>query len=295
MKTEEIEAKSILVRSKIPDADYVANPYTGCQFGCLYCYATFMGRFVGEPRENWGSYVYVKTNAVALARRQLSRWTPEKRQSRVLLSSVTDPYQGVEGRYRLTRGILQALVAAEYPGHVGILTKSPMVLRDVDLLRQLSRAEVGLTVTTTDDNLARFLEVRAPPSGRRLATLRQLGEAGIRTFAFVGPLLPHFRCQPQMLDDLFRAIADTGVEQVYVEHMNLPAYVRGRLRRELLDQPEDVRVTYERAKTEEHREVLGQMVAELVDKHGLGVRFGGAMYHPKMMRAQSTSRSGTGA
>jgi hypothetical protein len=98
-----------------------------------------------------------------------------------------------------------------------------------------------------------------------------------------------------MLDDLFRAIADTGVEQVYVEHMNLPAYVRGRLRRELLDQPEDVRVTYERAKTEEHREVLGQMVAELVDKHGLGVRFGGAMYHPKMMRAQSTSRSGTEA
>src|SRR4030067_3553855 len=99
MKLEEILAKSILVASKLPDTDYVINPYTGCQFGCLYCYATFMGRFVNEPRTNWGNYVYVKINAIEVIKRELESWPLEKRKATVLLSSVTDPYQGAEKKY----------------------------------------------------------------------------------------------------------------------------------------------------------------------------------------------------
>ena len=86
MKIEEVPAKSILVASKLPDADYVANPYTGCQFACAYCYASFMGRFVNEPVTSWGGYVYVKANAVALAQTQLKRWSLRKRKSSILLS-----------------------------------------------------------------------------------------------------------------------------------------------------------------------------------------------------------------
>jgi DNA repair photolyase len=118
----------------------------------------------------------------------------------ILLSSVTDAYQGVEKKYRLTRGILEALAHEPYPGVVGILTKSPLVLRDIDLLAVIPRAHVGLTVTTTDDRLSRFLEVRAPLGSRRLETLAALAARGIETYAFVGPLLPHFRYDREALD-----------------------------------------------------------------------------------------------
>lgn len=162
MNIQEIKAKSVVVKSKLPDTDYVVNPYTGCEFGCLYCYASFMGRFVNEPIDNWGNYVYVKVNAVSVFENELRRWSPERRMASLLLSSVTDPYHGVESTYRLTRGILEILARETYPGVVSILTKSPLVLRDVDVLRRIPHLEVGMTVTTTDDQLSRFLEVRAP-------------------------------------------------------------------------------------------------------------------------------------
>jgi DNA repair photolyase len=111
---KEIEAKTVLVRSKLPDADYVVNPYTGCEFGCQYCYASFTGRFVNEPVANWGNYVYAKVNAVPLFEVELQRMRRAGRAPSLLLSSVTDPYQGAEKKYRLTRGIL----AREHPAGV---------------------------------------------------------------------------------------------------------------------------------------------------------------------------------
>ncbi|MGH7342852.1 MAG: radical SAM protein, partial [Candidatus Rokuibacteriota bacterium] len=226
MKIQEIEAKTVLVASKLPDADYVVNPYTGCQFACAYCYASFMGRFVDEPVARWGEYVYAKVNAPAVVRAELRRWSPRKRRSSVLLSSVTDPYHGIEERYRLSRDILSAFVEATYPGSISVLTKSPLVLRDVDLLRELPDVEVGMTVTTTDDRVSRFLEVKAPTSTRRLRTLDELARRGLRTYAFVGPLLPHFRYAPHLLEAVIRALADAGVRSVYVEHLNLRRYIK---------------------------------------------------------------------
>ncbi|MHC4160251.1 MAG: SPL family radical SAM protein, partial [Planctomycetota bacterium] len=277
IKIEEKEAKSIIVRSKLPDTDYVVNPYTGCQFGCLYCYATFTGRFVNEPRSNWGNYVYVKKNAVELAREQLGKWTDERKHSTILLSSVTDPYHGVEQKYRLTRGILEVMVEENYPGVISILTKSPMVLRDVDLLKRLN-SEVGLTITTTDDKLSRFLEVTAPLATRRLDTLRQLVNDGIQTYAFVGPLLPHFRYQPRLLDKLFGEIASTGTRQVYVEHINLTGSIKERMWKELRQESREVQAVYRGAGTQKHREILTEMVNFLIEKHGLYIRLGGTIY-----------------
>jgi DNA repair photolyase len=281
MKIEHIEAKSIIVSSNIPDKDYVVNPYTGCQFGCLYCYATFMGRFVNEKRSNWGNYVYVKTNAVELAHAQLSTWGKKRKSSSILLSSVTDPYHGIEHKYLLTRGILEAFVEQEYTGPISILTKSPLVLRDVDLFKQLN-SEVGLTITTTDDHLSRFMEVKAPLASRRLETVSKLIKHGIHTYVFVGPLLPHFRFQPDLLDNLFQVIAETGTAEIYVEHINLTTYIKNQMWEVLQGESEDFQAIYQGSQTESHRQILNDMVKELTAKYNLKIRFGGTIYHPEL-------------
>ena len=171
MRITETEAKTMLVGSKLPASDYVVNPYTGCSFACAYCYASFMGRFVGEPIEAWGDYLSVKTNAVEVMKLDLRRLPADKRRSTILLSSVTDAWQGPEKKYRLARGILETLGDDVYPGFVSILTKSPLVLRDIDVLSALQDKEVGVTVTTTDDDIGRFMEARAPLASERLRTL----------------------------------------------------------------------------------------------------------------------------
>ncbi|WP_327747710.1 hypothetical protein OG920_44095 [Streptomyces europaeiscabiei] len=162
MEPVEIEAKTLIQQSRTPSNDYVINPYTGCVLGCAYCFASFAGRQFGRSAKERGEYLYVKKNAVDPARKELARMPEHKRHGTMLLSSVTDPYQGHETRYRLTRGILRELEAVEYPGLVRILTKSPVVTRDIDLLTRLPRAEVGMTVTTADDKVSRWLEVRTP-------------------------------------------------------------------------------------------------------------------------------------
>lgn len=279
MRLAEIEAKSLIQKSKIPSIDYVINPYTGCGLACAYCYASFSGRLVGEPVQAWGDFVYAKRNAVELARRELAKMPEHRRQGTVLLSSVTDPYQGPECDYRLTRGILEALVAHRYPGLVRVLTKSPLVTRDLDLLACLPRVEVGLTVTTTDDRLSRWLEMRAPRASARLQALAALRDAGIATFAFVGPLLPHFVTAPHLLSQLFGQLAGAGVREVYMEHINLKQYIRERMQPLLAAEPGEVQQAYLRARSREHRQQLDAIVPTLLAEHGLRLRFDEVVYH----------------
>lgn len=186
-RVKEIQAKSIIGTTKVPSADYVINPYTGCQFGCMYCFASFMGRFVGENNSDWGNYVYVKTNAVELMQKDILRLMKKSPHPRIAISTVTDPYQGIENKYRLTRGILETFVQHNYQGRVSILTKSPQILKDLDVIKKIPNVEIGITITTSDDRLSRFLEVRAPSANSRLKTLKTLNEAGIKTYVFVGP------------------------------------------------------------------------------------------------------------
>ncbi|MBE0617498.1 MAG: radical SAM protein, partial [Proteobacteria bacterium] len=123
----EIHAKSILSRSRIPGATYCVNPYVGCAHACRYCYASFMKRFTGHA-EPWGEFVDARVNAREVLERQVRRAPPGP----VLLSTVTDPYQPAEERYRLTRAFLEVLLRSGFP--VDVLTKSPLVLKDLDLL-----------------------------------------------------------------------------------------------------------------------------------------------------------------
>lgn len=142
----------------------------------------------------------------------------------------------------LTRGILRELDAVDYPGTVRILTKSPVVARDNDLLTSLPWAEAGMTVTTTDDKVGRRLEVGAPPAARRQRTL-----AGVPVFAFLGPLPPHFATRPELLDHLSGGLIEVGVREVYMEHINLKRCIRERMDEVLAGEREEVREAYVQA------------------------------------------------
>lgn len=202
----EVRAKSILSRSGIDGISYTVNPYTGCAHACRYCYATFMKRFTGHG-EPWGEFVDIKINAPDLLARQL----PRAAHGNVILSSVTDPYQPAEARYGLTRACLEVLSKQSFP--VRILTKSPLVLRDIDLIKTFADMEVGITITTEDDTVRQLFEPHAPPIAERLRALRELHEQGIRTYAFVGPLLP---MQPAVLAQSIRPY----VGRVLIDRMN---------------------------------------------------------------------------
>jgi DNA repair photolyase len=190
MYIKEIHAKEIFSKSKI--FPYVINPYVGCQHNCTYCYARFMKRFTGHS-EPWGQFADVKINAIELLRHEITR----KEQSRVWVSGVCDPYQPLERKYQLTRGCLQILVEHNWP--VTVQTRSPLVLRDMDILQRGESFEVGMSITTADDNVRYLFEPSAPPIPERIRTLDELHQAGIRTFAMVAPLLPGCEDLPDLL------------------------------------------------------------------------------------------------
>ena len=181
MIVREIYARSILSKSKI--YEYTINAYIGCQHACTYCYARFMKRTTGHI-EPWGEFVDVKINAPELLQREINK----KPQGRVWISGVCDAYQPLEVKYELTGKCLEILVAHDWP--ITIQTKSPLVLRDIDVLRKAGEIEVGLTITTADDNIRRLFEPNAPPIEARIKALDELHQAGIRTFAMIAPLLP---------------------------------------------------------------------------------------------------------
>jgi DNA repair photolyase len=208
MGINKIEAKSILNKSGIPGAGYAINPYTGCTHGCVYCYACFMRRFTNHP-EPWGHFLDAKVNAVEVLSRQLTRRQKPIAEA-VFLSSVTDPYQPAESIYKLTRSILEVLLEHQVP--ISILTKSDLVLRDIDLLRQFEECSVGLSIMTTAEAIARHFEPRASSPRRRIQTLRRLKENNIKTYAFISPYLPRLSHIEQLLEVLEGAVDEVGIE-----------------------------------------------------------------------------------
>lgn len=206
IKVKEILTKSALTPSRIEGIDFALNPYIGCAHGCRYCYADFMKRFSNHS-EPWGSFVDVKINIPQLLEKELKRekarelslgvfsdleqsaWRRAHSVDKLVsLSTVTDPYQPLEQKYQLTRRCLEILLRYQMP--VSILTKSPLVLRDVDLIKQFKNIDVGITITTDRDDIRKIFEPGAPPIQSRNDTLKQLYQQGIKTWVFVGPMLP---------------------------------------------------------------------------------------------------------
>ncbi|PIR61421.1 MAG: radical SAM protein [Candidatus Pacebacteria bacterium CG10_big_fil_rev_8_21_14_0_10_44_11] len=281
---QEIQAKSILSPSSLKDADYdfSCNPYIGCRFGCVYCYASFMGRMVGKKTNDWGEFVFAKMNAPELLKKEVAKLKNKGKGKTIWFSSVTDPYQGLEAKYQLTRKCLQVLVEADFQGSVTFLTKSDLVLRDIDVLKQLHHAEVGMTITSTDDSISRYFEKFAPPVSARLAALKKLHQEKIDTYAFIGPLLPHFITNKEKLGQLFKAVHDVGVREIYVEFLNLSGYIRKRLKAELKDLDPTIWEEFYASQSKSYRNEFADIVYELVKKYGFKLRMEKTLYHKEM-------------
>jgi len=214
MVINKVKCRSILNKSGIPGIDYAINPYVGCGHKCQYCYAVFMKRFSGHT-EPWGDFIDVKTNAPEILERQLERL---KKKSHISFSTVCDAYQPIEVKYRITQKCLEIL--AHYRHSVSILTKSPLVLRDADLLRQFGDVEVGFTVTTFNKKVRRIFEPGSSSPEKRFAAIRILSKKSIPTWVFVAPTLPCFSDTQETLHQIFSASQDAGAGYIMFDTLN---------------------------------------------------------------------------
>lgn len=206
IKIREVQARSILSKSGI--TDYCINCYMGCGFGCKYCYAQLLIRRF-HPDEEWGGYLDIKVNAAELLEKEIKK--AEK--GVVMLSTVTDPYQPMEKKYELTRKCLEILLRHDFP--ITVLTRSPLVTRDIDLLQQFEECTVGVSINTDDDKIKNVFEPFTPPFKVRIETLKKLKDAGLRTYAFIGPMLPMNALA------VGKAVA-LHVDSVFIDRLNYP-------------------------------------------------------------------------
>ncbi|MEN3337405.1 MAG: hypothetical protein V7647_1081 [Acidobacteriota bacterium] len=207
---QEITCRSALNPVKGMPFNWTLNAYRGCTHACHYCFARrYQTQFELGPDDHFSTVIFVKSNVVEVLRRELDK--PGWKREQVAVGTATDPYQPIEGHYKLTRGSLAALLAARTP--VGLVTKGPMVVRDSDLLADLGRGPgctVYVSVPTVDEDAWRALEPGTAHPMQRLRAVRRLRDAGVNVGVLMAPVVPGFTTQPSRLEATIKAIAEHG-------------------------------------------------------------------------------------
>jgi DNA repair photolyase len=295
-------ARSALNNPEATGMDYWSvNPYIGCAFGCAYCYARYAHRYAMEraasdttlspelmrdmaEMQPWLAFerrIFVKRNVVDVLRRALrtgsARHTGLVRGEGLLIGTATDPYQPAERRFQLTRGILEVL--ADHPGmRIGIITKSPLITRDIDLLTRIARHSrlcIHVSLITVDRALARRLEPRAPTPDARLQALARLADAGLDVGVNVMPVLPGITDDPAGLDALVRRVVAAKATHVSFGALRLQSAARLRylpfIEEEFPDLAPRYRATYARSANvgDRYRAVLRRLAARICARHGI--------------------------
>ena len=202
---KEIQVKDYLTKSNLPASDYVINPYVGCPHGCKYCYASFMKRFTGH-KEDWGNFIDIKRCDKKINTKKLENKT-------VFLSSVTDCYNEFEEKYKITREILKELLNVNC--NLNISTKSKLILRDIDLLKQMKNLTVSMSINTLDENFKNDMD-NASSIKERLNTLGELHNNGIYTVLFISPIFPYITNFKGIIE-----ISKEYIDEYWFENLNL--------------------------------------------------------------------------
>jgi DNA repair photolyase len=224
---QEIRCRSALNRCKgMPFMKWTLNPYRGCTHGCHYCFARkYQPHLELDADDQFASVIFIKTNFVDVLRRELDKpsWAKES----IGFGTATDPYQPIEGTYKLSRGTLEALRDAASP--VGIVTKGPMIVRDKDVLQDLSKratCRVHISIPTVDEDAWEKLEPGVAHPNQRLRAVRELVDAGIDCGVLMAPIVPGFSTQPAKMERTIKAIADSGARSVGAMVMHLEGGTR---------------------------------------------------------------------
>jgi hypothetical protein len=202
-------AASILTEAKgfMGGYDYTLNPYSGCSFGCTYCYAAFFSR-TEEQRENWGYWVQVKENALQLLIKFRKKSLKDKT---IYMSSVTDPYQPIEKELNLTRSLLKELSTYHQPRLV-IQTRSPLAKRDIDIFKEFNVIQVNMTITSDSERVRKVFEPLCPSNASRLSAIKEINDAGVNTCITMTPLLPI-----ENAEDFAKKLLDTGIKKFIIQ------------------------------------------------------------------------------
>jgi len=208
-KDREVTDDTALRKDPLPGIDYSCNPYIGCYHACVFCYTP---RLMRMDRNEWGTSVVVKRNAATVVAKEVRKLP----RGLVAISTATDPYQFVEGKYRVTRHALEVLLRAGWP--VSVLSRAPLMIRDLDLFTQFANIEVGMSVPTLDDRARALLEPWAPPIDARLRCLRALADAGLTTFVGFAPAYPPTGgWTPEAVAEAF---AEVGVKKMFTRALD---------------------------------------------------------------------------
>jgi len=261
VKIVRLKAKKAFTPTKIPGADYVINQYIGCEHACKYCYAKFMCKWYNYGK--WGRWVIVKENMPDLVKM-------ENAKGEVYMSSVSDPYQPIEKELETTRKVLENMNKSI---KLGILTKSDLVLRDIEIFKEFKDIEVGLSINSYEGSTKKEVEPFSPSIKKRIEALKTLYENGIKNYAFISPIIPY-------LTDVEELIKETKsfTDFYWFEFLNLKA--SGKEFREWLKQnyPESYNLILNGAKVERYvKAVVGT-----INRSGVSVR-GVCVHYPKIM------------
>lgn len=261
---------SYISQTQLPSSDFVINPYVGCPHKCLYCYAEFMKRFTNH-QEAWGDFIDIK-----ICDKKIN---PKKLQGKkVIMSSVTDPYNPFEKKYEVTRKILEQLKDINF--EFTILTKSDLILRDIDLLKEFKNLEVAFSVNSTDDEFRRKIEPFASSVVSRFDALQKLHLEGISTAVFVSPIFPGITDVKEII-----RTAESYVDDFWFENLNLRGAYRYRIFEFIKKEYPDLIPLYDKIykyKDSSYWENLEQEMLNCCDENGVNCK--NYFYHEKIRK-----------